>query len=72
MGLRPNEPGRSYPLSGSAETPESGKEPGQQERSGQAGEDGEAPAFLEHVRSKHDNSPEGCPHFEAHIWDGHG
>jgi MerR family copper efflux transcriptional regulator len=26
--------------------------------------------FLEHVRSKHDGSPDGCPHFEAHIWEG--
>jgi MerR family copper efflux transcriptional regulator len=27
--------------------------------------------FLEHVRSKHDESPDGCPHFEAHLWAGH-
>jgi DNA-binding transcriptional MerR regulator len=31
-----------------------------------------ARAFLEHVRSKHDDSPDGCAHFEAHIWEGHG
>jgi len=31
-----------------------------------------ARAFLEHVRSKHGDSPDGCPHFEAHIWEGHG
>lgn len=29
-----------------------------------------ARAFLEHVASKHDTSPDGCPHFEAHIWEG--
>jgi MerR family copper efflux transcriptional regulator len=28
-----------------------------------------ARAFLEHEASKHDTSPDGCPHFEAHIWD---
>ena len=25
--------------------------------------------FLELVASKHDASPDGCPHFEAHIWE---
>jgi MerR family transcriptional regulator, copper efflux regulator len=27
-----------------------------------------AKAFLEHVSSHHDNSPDGCPHYEALIW----
>ena len=27
--------------------------------------------FLEHVLSKHDTAPDGCPHFEAHIWERH-
>jgi MerR family transcriptional regulator, copper efflux regulator len=28
--------------------------------------------FLEHIVSKHDSAPDGCPHFEAHIWERHG
>ncbi len=28
-----------------------------------------ARAFLEHVASKHETSPDGCPHFEAHLWE---
>jgi MerR family copper efflux transcriptional regulator len=27
--------------------------------------------FLEHIRFKHDDSPDGCPHCEAHISEGH-
>jgi MerR family copper efflux transcriptional regulator len=27
--------------------------------------------FLAHIASKHDSSPDGCPHFEAHIWERH-
>lgn len=27
--------------------------------------------FLVHIASKHDSSPDGCPHFEAHIWERH-
>lgn len=27
--------------------------------------------FLVHVASKHDSSPDGCPHFEEHIWERH-
>jgi MerR family transcriptional regulator, copper efflux regulator len=27
--------------------------------------------FLAHVASKHDSSPDGCPHFEGHIWERH-
>jgi DNA-binding transcriptional MerR regulator len=27
--------------------------------------------FLEHVASKHTDSPDGCPHFEADIWERH-
>ena len=30
-----------------------------------------ARAFLVHVASKHDDSPDGCPHFEQHIWERH-
>jgi MerR family transcriptional regulator, copper efflux regulator len=30
-----------------------------------------ARAFLVHVASKHDASPDGCPHFEDHIWERH-
>ncbi len=29
-----------------------------------------ARTFLQHVASKHDTWPDGCPHFEAHIWEG--
>ena len=25
--------------------------------------------FLVHVASKHDDAPDGCPHFEDHIWE---
>jgi DNA-binding transcriptional MerR regulator len=25
--------------------------------------------FLVHVASRHDASPDGCPHFETHIWE---
>jgi DNA-binding transcriptional MerR regulator len=25
--------------------------------------------FLEHVASHHDSAPDGCPHYEALIWD---
>jgi MerR family transcriptional regulator, copper efflux regulator len=25
--------------------------------------------FLVHVASKHDDSPDGCPHFESQIWE---
>jgi hypothetical protein len=25
--------------------------------------------FLVHVASHHDSSPDGCPHFEAEIWE---
>jgi MerR family transcriptional regulator, copper efflux regulator len=27
--------------------------------------------FLEHIVTKHDSAPDGCPHFEAHIWERH-
>ena len=30
-----------------------------------------ARAFLIHIASKHDSSPDGCPHFEDHIWERH-
>jgi MerR family transcriptional regulator, copper efflux regulator len=26
--------------------------------------------FLGHVRAHHETAPDGCPHFEANIWDG--
>jgi DNA-binding transcriptional MerR regulator len=31
----------------------------------------EAREFLVHIASHHDSSPDGCPHFEAEIWDRH-
>ena len=27
--------------------------------------------FLQHVASHHDSAPDGCPHFEAEIWERH-
>jgi MerR family transcriptional regulator, copper efflux regulator len=27
--------------------------------------------FLAHIASHHDSSPDGCPHFEAQIWERH-
>jgi MerR family copper efflux transcriptional regulator len=27
--------------------------------------------FLVHIASKHEASPDGCPHFESHIWERH-
>jgi DNA-binding transcriptional MerR regulator len=27
-----------------------------------------ARGFLEHIRSKHEGAPDGCPHYEALIW----
>jgi MerR family copper efflux transcriptional regulator len=28
--------------------------------------------FLEHVMTHHDYAPDGCPHYEALIWERHG